>query len=175
MGIILNKNETMGDPNPAGAGGIFCGCTAIPWIVAFYWFAYLFPDGEQACWVIPDDLRVSQIQTDPTARDIAALWRTFYTWGFVIYLCLGILPIVGGCLIFIERTMVVGFICIVFAVIAFLFECGIFWRCVVLRASQDGQVATGKMVEECEAYWGSTPVASEEDTAASALNGDSRL
>ena len=69
--------------------------------------------------------------------------------------------------------MVVGFVCMGCAGIAFLFKCAIFWWCVVLRATQDGKVAAGKMVMECEAEWGTSPVASAIDTAATALTGDS--
>ena len=165
----------MGGPNPQGLGGIVCGCTAIPWIVVFYWFAFLFPDGEQGCWIIPDDLRVSQVQTDDTARDVAALWRLFYTWGFVIYLCLGVLPTVAGCLICVEQTMVVGFVCMGCAGIAFLFKSAIFWWCVVLRATQEGKVASGKMVMECEAKWGTSAVPATADTTAATDDTATRL
>ena len=61
-------------------------------------------------------------------------------------------------------------VCMGCAVIAFLVKSAIFWWCVVLRATQEGKVASGKMVMECEAKYGSSVV---EQVATGAVAGDS--
>ena len=84
--------------------GDLCGwsiaCLAFPWIIAFAVFAFGHPDGEQECWVIPNDLRVSQVQTEPHAVNIAAKWRMFYIIGFVAQVLHVVMHALMGCFIF---------------------------------------------------------------------------
>ena len=140
------------DNLPGAAAGIACGCTAIPWIVVFYMFAFDGGMDPEHCWVREGELWVSRTETGlGDERDVGAYWRTLYTWAFIVYVALGVLPTLSGILLCIgDAVVAVGAVFAGCSMVAFLVKSAIFWWAVVLRSMEEGRVAAGKMIAECE-------------------------
>ena len=104
------------------------------------------------CWVTEDQLWVSKTATGvANERDVAVVWRTFYTWAFGVYLALAIFPTVAGTLICIgENVAVGGAVCAGCAGVGVLVKWAIWIWAIVLRTTTEGRVAAGKMIGECE-------------------------
>ena len=67
---------------------ICCGCTAFPWIIVFFIFAYGNMD-PMNCWVAEGELWVSAEATGtPGERDVGAKWRIFYKFALWVHIWL---------------------------------------------------------------------------------------
>ena len=104
-----------------------------------------------SCWVTENELWVSKDPTGATnERDVAALWRSFYTWAMGVYFALAILPNLAGILICIGDSVVVcGAVFAGCSAVAVLVKWAIWIWALVLRATLEGRVASGKMIGEC--------------------------
>ena len=126
-----------------------------------------------SCWVTEGQLWVSQTATGgANERDVAATWRTFYQVLFGIYLAFTIFPCLGGIFSCIgDKVAAVGACCFGVTGCAMLAKIVIWWWLLVLRASEEGSVAAGKMIMECEqANPNLTAVNSLMDTVADAID-----
>ena len=142
-----------------GGGGIQW-CTAIPWAVAFAYFAFKNPDPEH-CWVVPGDLKV--YAEDPMefgSRDMAQDFRFWMKLVFIIY-C--VLWTFACCMLVPQIGMIAGAVTgegpliLVCAVLncccglalcgSCLTKCAFYWWGFALRVREEGRVAVGKMAE----------------------------
>jgi len=103
------------------------------------------------CWVTEDQLWVSKEATGASnERDVAVLWRKFYTWAMGVYFALLIFPNCAGALICIGDNVIVGgAVCAGCSAVAVLVKWAIWIWALVLRATLEGRVAAGKMIGEC--------------------------
>ena len=136
---------------------IICAvCLSIPWMVIFYMFGFkegmqLFEGGDPThCYITEGELWVSKTPLGTVNEvDFGPLWRSFYVWAFYVYIALTILPCCTG--IWIMAMPIVGGVCAAISGIAKCVQCGLwFWALIGLRFSQEGQVAAGRMIVECE-------------------------
>ena len=119
----------------------------------FYMFAFDTELDPTACWVKKGQLWVSQSPTGSVDEiDVGAIWRTFYICAFIIHICFGLFATFAGVFICSDEKSIVkvGKVSYFFAIVALLAKIALFWWAVILRATQEGSVAAGKMIDECK-------------------------
>ena len=121
-------------------------------MVVFFIFAYGNMD-PMNCWVANGELWVSQEATGwPNERDVGATWRLLYKILIWIYISLSFVPTIHGVLLCAKASI---FIRVGFGVstyIAFFVKSAAWWWAVILRASQEGRVASGKEIVNCTIF-----------------------
>ena len=123
---------------------------SIPWLVAYYIFAFANPDPEH-CWTDEDSFTAYAEKPDILGSiDMAQEWRKWFRVMFSIYCVTASIPFLAG--IFACRSPKTRpiVICLYIGFILSLFAKGIvFWWGVFIRYSDHGRVAAGSMVSDC--------------------------
>ena len=103
------------------------------------------------CWVTEGELWVSQEATGaPNETDVGATWRLLYKILLWIYISLSFVPTISGLLLCIsESCFTIGAGFGVLTYIAYVLKSAVWWWALVLRASKEGQVASGTEIALC--------------------------
>lgn len=137
-------------PKNSGAAPVCCACTVIPFMVCFYMWAFQMMDPAH-CWVTEGQLWVSSAPTGAANEtDVAEAWRSFFVVSFWIHLAMVVLLCLAGCFSFVEKLVAVGASCGGLGCCVVLAKWGIWVWAIMLRFSDSGSVAAGKMIEECQ-------------------------
>jgi len=147
------------------------GCCALVWLVVFYLFGFTAMD-PAACWVTEGELWVSQTPTGGANEfDVAALWRSWFVYAFIVYIALCVFPcLTGGLFLAGEKMAIPAGICGILAMLAKCAQCGLwFWALFGMRFFNGfGPVAAGKMIMECEQ---ANPNLTNANNAAASIDG----
>lgn len=104
------------------------------------------------CWVTEGQLWVSQSATGAANEtNVAEKWRTFWTWAFWLHLIMVILMCLTGAFSCAgDKTAAIAHACGGLGCCTVLAKWGFWVWALILRFSDEGSVAAGQMVAECE-------------------------